>query len=333
MMEVYSVENSAHAGNHENASEDSSSYELFYDSLSDIQDGEFSNQLSSFLSEEEINKSLEVAQKSITSYLGDDRKAKPESTYYFDTSLNSPEDTSSREAKVHDQEGSKRSRVTSPNSLLTSAQMLPEQKKQNTHSQESNNFCSVPGKQPCISALLPARPSFIRSLKQAERGDLSVQKVSPKSKPATNSDVPFKNKLCDKAATLIEELSSIFREAAKTRVRSPDGNSSSPDSGYLSPKNKQKTISNSLRNAACPEITPESELPEVTHAGESVSQKKEDSQALENTPRSQLMEESKHEPSAPQFTQKLRSQEVAEGSKVLLECRVAGNPIPHIRYV
>ncbi|XP_066488409.1 palladin [Tiliqua scincoides] len=330
-MEVCSAEKNKHARSHENASEDSSSHELFYDTLSDIQDGEFSNELSDFLSEEEINRSLEVAQKSITNYLKDDGKAKQESTYYFDTSLNL-EDASSREAKVHDQEGFKRSQVTSPNSLLISAQTLPEQKKQNIHSQESNHFFSIPGKQPHISPLLPARPSFIRSLKQAERCDPSAQKVIPGSKLAANSDVPFKNKLCDKAATLIEELSSIFREAAKTRVRSPEGNSSSPDSGYLSPKNKQSTISNSSRNTTCPEIAPEIELSEVTHTGESVFQKKECSQANENTSLSQSVEESYHEPSAPRFTQKLRSQEVAEGSKVLLECRVAGNPTPHIRW-
>lgn len=329
-MEVCSAEKNAHPRSNENASEDSSSYELFYDSLSDIQDGEFSNELSAFLSEEEINKSLEVAQKSITNHLKDDGKAKQESTYYFDTSLIS-EDGSCREANLNDQETFKRSQVSSPNSLLISTQVLPEQKKQNIHSQESNHFFGVPGKQPYISPLLPARPSFIRSLKQAERCDPSVQKVIPGSMPSTNSDVPFKNKLCDKAATLIEELSSIFREAAKTRVRSPDGNSSSPDSGYLSPKNKQSTISNSLRNTTCPEITPKNELPEVTHTRESVFQIKEGSQTNENTSLCQPLEKSYDEPSAPRFTQKLRSQEVSEGSKVLLECRVAGNPTPHIR--
>ncbi|XP_008588802.1 PREDICTED: E3 UFM1-protein ligase 1-like, partial [Galeopterus variegatus] len=36
-------------------------------------------------------------------------------------------------------------------------------------------------------------------------------------------------------------------------------------------------------------------------------------------------------PSAPRFTQKLRSQEVAEGSRVHLECRVTGSPTPRVR--
>ncbi|KAL7888007.1 hypothetical protein AOLI_G00029810 [Acnodon oligacanthus] len=33
----------------------------------------------------------------------------------------------------------------------------------------------------------------------------------------------------------------------------------------------------------------------------------------------------------PRFTQKLKSQEVAEGSPIRLECRVIGNPQPLVR--
>ncbi|XP_053113713.1 palladin isoform X4 [Hemicordylus capensis] len=334
MKETYSTEKSTHAGNHENTSEDSSSYDLFYDSLSDIQDGQFSNELSAFLSEEEINKSLEVAQESIINSVKEDEKAKQDFTYYFNiSSPNSSGDASYKETKVHDQGVSKRTQVTSPNSLFISAQILPEQKKENICSQEANSFFSVTGKQSSLSPLLPARPSFIRSLKNSERCDPTIQKISPKSKPPSNTEVPIKNKLCDKAANLIEELSSIFREAAKTRVRSPDENSSSPDSGYLSPKNKPSTMSrNPVPEKTCPEITLENDLPEVIHSEESAHQRKEGPQASENVSINLLTKDSCSQPSAPRFTQKLKSQEVAEGSKVLLECRVAGNPTPHIRW-
>ncbi|XP_061440111.1 palladin isoform X2 [Rhineura floridana] len=325
MMEAYSTEKGTHVGNHESTSEDSSSYELFYDSLSDIQDREFSNELSAFLSEDEVSKSLELAHKSIVKPVKEDGKANQELTY-----------ASSCKTKGDDQDTSKRTQVTSPNSLLISAQTLPEQKNQNTYPQEANRVHSVTGKQSSISPLLPARPSFIRSLKHAERCSPSMQKLSPDFKTTSAGDVPFKNKLCDKAANLIEELSSIFREATKTRVRSPDGNSSSPDSGYLSPKNKQITMSNSLRNPTpdktCPEITPENEVSEVTHTGTSVLQRKDGSQANENASLYQVKQEIHSQPSPPRFTQKLRSQEVAEGRKVLLECRVAGNPTPHVRW-
>ncbi|XP_042324205.1 palladin isoform X2 [Sceloporus undulatus] len=317
-------EKSTPVGSHENISEDSSSYELFYDSLSDIPDGDFSNDLSAFLSEEEISKSLELAHKSITNSVQEDEKATQGFTYYFNTSPNSPDDDSSSENK--EQEISKRTQVTIPNSLRISVQ--PEQKKQNTYPQEANNFLNGSGKQSNTSPLLPARPSFIRSLKNAE-------KCGPKCKPASTDDVPFKNKICDKAATLIEELSSIFQEAAKTKVRSPDGNSSSPDSGYLSPKNKQTTIPSSSRNPAhdkiCIEVTTKNEIPEGIDAGEFMPQRKKDSQDSDGVSMNHVTEESHDQPSPPRFIQKLRSQEADEGSKVILECRVVGNPT-HVRW-
>lgn len=330
MKGSYPAEESNHANNHGNVYEDSSSFDLFYDSLSDIQGGEFPHELSAFLNEAEISKSLELAQESIMNSV-ENGKAKQEITYYFNTSSpKSPEETA-----VCDPDASKRTQVTSPNSLLIASQSLPEQKKKNINSQEENNILSATGKKSSILPLLPARPSFIRSLKHAEKCGPNVQKMSTKSKSISNSEAPPKNKLCDKAATLIEELSSIFREAAKTRVKSPDGNTSSPDSGYLSPKNKQPVMSNSLMNSVpnktCQEDIAENELPEATHNGESVSHRKDSSRANENDSLNQLSKESRNQLSAPQFTLKLRSLEVAEGSKVLLECRVAGNPTPHVR--
>uniref|UniRef100_A0A6J0UMC5 Palladin isoform X1 n=4 Tax=Pogona vitticeps TaxID=103695 RepID=A0A6J0UMC5_9SAUR len=334
MRGTYPSEKNTSAGNHENPSEDSSSYELFYDSLSDIQDGEFANELSAFLSEDEISRSLELAHKSITNSHNEDENTKQEFTYFFNTTPNSSEDDASRETR--DQDASKMTQETIPNSLRISAQPPPEQKTQNTYPNtylpEANNFVSATGKQLGISPLLPARPSFIRSLKSAKRAGPATQKMSPKSKQTSADNVPFKNKLCDKAATLIEELSSIFQEAAKTRVRSPDGNSSSPDSGYLSPKNKQSASRTPALDKTCLETTPEHEILEVTRAEEPVLQREEDCQARENASMDQVTTGSYHPPSPPRFIQKLRSQEVAEGSRVLLECRIAGNPAPHVRW-
>lgn len=333
MRETYPSENNTPAGTRENTSEDSSSYELFYDSLSDIRDGDFANELSAFLSEDEISRSLELAHKSITNSPNEDESTKQEFKYYFNTTPNSSEDDTSRETR--DQDTSKMTQATIPNPLLISAQLLPEKKSQNaypnTYQSEANNVVSETGKQLSISPLLPARPSFIRSLKSAKRSGPSMQKMSSKSKPISAGNVPFKDKFCDKAATLIEELSSIFQEAAKTRVRSPDGNSSSPDSGYLSPKNKQSASRTPALDKTCLETTPENKILEVTHAEEPVLPKEEDCQASENAPMDQVTTDSHHPPSPPRFLQKLRSQEVAEGSRVLLECRVAGNPAPHVR--
>lgn len=329
--EPHPFEKSTYAGNYENNSEDSSCYEPFYDSLSDIQDGDFSHELSAFLSEDEINKSLELAHQSINSV---EEEVKQEYSY-FNTSPNSPENASSGQAKAHDSYPSKRNCSTSSTSLWPSSQIPIEQQDQNAYLQGKNGILDVTGKQASAFPLLPARPSFIRTLKNAERCSLNGQKVSPKSKSVLTSNVPFKNKLCDKAATLIEELSAIFHEAAKMRVESPNGNSSSPvDSGYLSPKSKQLALSNSLKNSVLEtslEITPKNEIPEVTQVKECVLQRKEDSQIGETVSQNEVAKESENQLSPPRFIQKLRSQEILEGSKVLLQCRVAGNPVPQIR--
>ncbi|XP_070804220.1 palladin isoform X4 [Pituophis catenifer annectens] len=325
MKEPHPFEKSTYVGNYENNSEDSSCYELFYDSLSDIQDGDFSHELSAFLSEDEINKSLELAHQSINSV---EEEAKQEYTY-FNTSPDSPENASSGQAKAHDSYPSKR------NCSRPSSQTPIEQQDQNAYPQGKNGILDVTGKQASAFPLLPARPSFIRTLKNAERFSLNGQKVSPKSKSVLTNNVPFKNKLCDKAATLIEELSAIFHEAANMRVESPNRNSSSPDSGYLSPKSKQLALLNSLKNSVLEtslEITPKNEIPEVTQVKECVRQRKEDSQIGETVSQNEVAKESLNQLSPPRFIQKLRSQEILEGSKVLLQCRVAGNPVPQISW-
>uniref|UniRef100_A0A8C6XXK8 Palladin n=1 Tax=Naja naja TaxID=35670 RepID=A0A8C6XXK8_NAJNA len=331
MKEPHPFEKNTYVGNYENNSEDSSCYELFYDSLSDIQDGDFSHELSAFLSEDEKNKSLELAHKSINSA---EEEVKQEYSY-LNSSPDSPENASSGQAKAHDSYPSKRNCATSSTSLCPSSQTRIEQQDQNAYPQEKNSTLNVTGKQASAFPLLPARPSFIRTLKNAERHSLNGQKVSPKSKSVLTSNVHFKNKLCDKAATLIEELSSIFHEAAKMRVESPNGNSSSPDSGYLSPKSKQLALSNSLKNSVFEtslEITPKNEIPEVTQVKECGLQRKEDSQTGEAVSQNEIAKESQNQLSPPRFIQKLRSQEILEGSKVLLQCRVAGNPVPQIRW-
>uniref|UniRef100_A0A8C4VRN4 Ig-like domain-containing protein n=1 Tax=Gopherus evgoodei TaxID=1825980 RepID=A0A8C4VRN4_9SAUR len=239
----------------------SSFHDFFNDSLSGIQDGEVSNELSAFLSKEEINKSLDLAREAIANSVKENQNVEQDFTHNFNTSPNSSEYTSSRKTKVHEQE------------VL---------------------------------------------------GRLQV------------SNAPFRNKLCDKAAMFIEELSSIFREAAKARGRSPNGDSSSPDSGYLSPKKKQSATINASVNQshgkACPEIKPEAKLPETHHNGELFPDRKNVTQENETAFHHELTNPGSYQSSAPRFTQKLRSQEVAEGSKVLLECRVAGNPTPHVRW-
>ncbi|XP_021153046.2 palladin isoform X2 [Columba livia] len=333
LKEVYCAEKGTNKGYPENMSEASSYHDYFCDSLPDTQNGEFSNELSAFLTQEEICKSLDIAREAIANSMKEDQKAAPE-FIHFNTSLSSNSENSSfRDTKLQEQDAVQRPQTSSLTSSAVSDVLPRKWKEQSIAPQTASSVVAVPRRQTSTSPLQTASPSFIRSLKHSEKDGPGVPETSPTPELASQ-EVPFRNKLCDKAATFIEELSSIFRQAAKTRGRSPDGDSSSPDSGYLSPKKKQLPISTSVSqefDKPHQDTEPEAILPGVHLNGEHFSKK-------ENITQSEVvlchpfinMEENRTSP--PQFTQKLRSQEVAEGNKVLLECRVAGNPVPDVRW-
>uniref|UniRef100_A0A803XPB1 Ig-like domain-containing protein n=1 Tax=Meleagris gallopavo TaxID=9103 RepID=A0A803XPB1_MELGA len=328
--ETYCAERDINKGYPKNMTEASSCNDIFYDSLSGIQNGEFSNELSAFLTQEEICKSLDIARESIANSMKEDQNIAPEFTH-FNTAVSSAlEHASFQDTKLHEQGALPRSQASSLTS--SSASHIPpvNQKEQFNSPKVASGFVTVSRKQESISPLLAASPSYVRSLKHSEKRASAVP--TTKSESASQGEVPFRNKLCDKAATFIEELSSIFREAAKTRGRSPDGDSS-PDSGYLSPKKKQSTLSTSRNkdyNKPHQESEPGPKLSGVDLNGEPRSEKESVAQS-EMVLCHPFTNAEDHQPSPPQFTQKLRSQEVAEGNKVLLECRVAGNPVPDVR--
>nr|XP_021127457.3 palladin isoform X5 [Anas platyrhynchos] len=330
LKEAYSAERGTNKGYPGNMSEASSCHDFFCDSLSDMQNGEFASELSAFLTQEEICKSLDIAREAIASSVKENQNAAAEFTH-FNTSLSSAsEHASFWDTKLHEQDTLQRPQTSSLTSSAASHIPSTSPKEQFTSPQTASCFATVSRKQAGTSPLLAAAPSFIRSLKHSEQHGPGVPKTCPNSELASQGEVPFRNKLCDKAATFIEELSSIFREAAKTRGRSPDGDSSSPDSGYLSPKKKQSTLSTS-RNQDFDKIHQETEpgakLSGVHINGEHFSEKESITQS-----ETVLCHPFINQASPPQFTQKLRSQEVAEGNKVLLECRVAGNPVPDVRW-
>ncbi|NXA18429.1 PALLD protein, partial [Ibidorhyncha struthersii] len=335
LKEAYCTERGTNKGYPENMSEASSYHDFFYDSLPDIQNGEFSNELSAFLTQEEICKSLDIAQEAIASSMKEDQNAAPDFTHYFNTALASTsENPSFRDTKLHEQDALQRPQASSLTSSAASHILPWNQKEQSTASQTASSFVTVSRKKASTSPLLTASPSFVRSLRNSEKDGPGVPKTSPKSESASQGEVPFRSKLCDKAATLIEELSSIFRQAAKTRGRSPDGDSSSPDSGYLSPKKKQPAPSTSMNqefDRPHQETEPETKLPGVHLNGEHFSERESITQG-EMVLCHPFINMEENESSPPQFTQKLRSQEVAEGNRVLLECRVAGNPVPDVRW-
>ncbi|XP_032541368.1 palladin isoform X5 [Chiroxiphia lanceolata] len=330
--EVYCAERGTNKEYPENMSEASSYHDFFYDSLSDIQNGEFSNELSAFLTQEEICKSLDIAREAIASSMKEDQNAAPDFTHYLNTSLSSPSEIPSfRDSKLHEQDALQTPQASSLTSSAASHILPRNQKEQSTTSQTADSFVTVSRRQ---TPFLTASPSFIRRLKHSEKDGPCMPKTSPKSESTSQEEVPFRNKMCDKAATFIEELSSIFRQAAQTRGRSPDGDSSSPDSGYLSPNKKQPALSTLVNHEfdkQHEEVDPEAKLREVHLNGEHFSERGSITESKMTLCRPFInMEENEFSP--PQFTQKLRSQEVAEGNKVLLECRVAGNPVPDVRW-
>lgn len=334
LKETYSPERGNSKGYPENMSETSSYPDFFCDSLSDTQNGEFSNELSAFLTQEEISKSLDIAREAIANSVEEDENTAPDFTHYLNTSLPShSEDPSFRDTSLHEQDALQTPQASSWTSSAAGHVLPRNQNEQSTAPETEDSFVTVSRRQASTSPFLPASPSFVRSLKFSEKGDPFMPRTSPNSESTSQGEAPFRNKLCDKAATFIEELSSIFRQAAKTRGRSPDGDSSSPDSGYLSPNKKQPALStlvNQEFDKPHQETEPEEKLPGVHLNGEHYSGRGSIMESKMVLCRPFInMEE--HELSPPLFTQKLRSQEVAEGNKVLLECRVAGNPVPDVR--
>uniref|UniRef100_F6WVP4 Palladin, cytoskeletal associated protein n=1 Tax=Ornithorhynchus anatinus TaxID=9258 RepID=F6WVP4_ORNAN len=320
----------AHAANHgqhqgyPQSSPENASHDSFSDSLAEMQEeaknSDVLPDLSAFLSQEEINKSLDLAREAIAHSETEDVESEQEITHILNPSPQSPSGSiSSGETRRSEEAASKRPGPVRPESSAPGLGVGSR---------------SELKRQPVVSPLLMASPSYIRSLRSAERRGANAQSPSASSKPTSQGEVGSRSKLCDKAANFIEELSSIFREAAKPRNRSPDGESSSPDSGYLSPKNQPSTPMSALA----------SQSPTTDHQEMEVGAKSADTAHLdafcgENRPLFQSDNCTFHQqpgpssslPTAPRFTQKLRSQEVAEGSRVLLECRVTGHPKPRIR--
>lgn len=302
---------------------ETSSHDSFYDSLSDMQEesknADFFPELSAFLSQEEINKSLDLARRAIASSETEDCDSEKEISQIFNTSpISVCENPSHKETKFGEPSSLGRPRDNRP----TPVQPLPEQ---------TDRISSPASKRKPAKSPLLASPSYIRSLQKAEKRGAKTPNTSVKPKPAYQGKTGPQSQLCDKAANLIEELTSIFKEAAKPRNRNPNGESSSPDSGYLSPKNQRSALMSASASQSPTgdqqETEAEVKLPEAQHCYQADQHKAVPCSNISHPQPQNAF----HFPSAPRFIQKLRSQEVAEGSRVYLECRVTGNPTPRVR--
>uniref|UniRef100_A0A8D0NII5 Palladin n=1 Tax=Sus scrofa TaxID=9823 RepID=A0A8D0NII5_PIG len=305
---------------------ETSSHDSFYDSLSDVQDdgdtADFFPGLSAFLSQEEIHKSLDLARRAIAS-------PEPEGCDPEELSQRlSPAPGSLWEPPSHPEP-----RSGGPGAPARPGGHRPAPMHPPPAEQAQRISSPAPRKKPAVSPLL-ASPSYIRSLRKAGKHVAKAPSTSAKPKAARHGRPGPQSQLCDKAASFIEELTSIFREAAKPRNRSPNGESSSPDSGYLSPQNQPSTLRSAPASQSPtgdpPEVDVEAEakLPVTGHHSSAARGAARSSRSPSPPPPLSA----RHLPSAPRFTQKLRSQEVAEGSRVYLECRVTGTPAPRVRW-
>nr|XP_045736119.1 palladin isoform X5 [Mirounga angustirostris] len=303
---------------------ETSSHDSFYDSLSDMHEesknADFFPELSAFLSQEEINKSLDLARRAIANSETEDFDSEKEISQIFNASpAGVCENPSHKETKFGEPTSSGRPHDNKPTPVQSP-------------SEQTDRISSPASKRKPAKSPLLASPSYIRSLRKAEKRGAKTPNTSVKPKPAYQGKTGPQSQLCDKAANFIEELTSIFREAAKPRNRSPNGESSSPDSGYLSPKNPRSALMSASASQSPTgdqqEMEAEVKLPEARHC----YQADQDKAVPCNNISHPQTQNALHFPSAPRFIQKLRSQEVAEGSRVYLECRVTGNPIPRVRW-
>ncbi|XP_015201002.1 palladin isoform X1 [Lepisosteus oculatus] len=319
LKEAYSAERRQQEDVSDSAvlSEDSSHSEHYFDSLAEMgdTDGDFSV-LSAFLNQDEINKSLDLAREAFAAESPQEPSHEQQFSYFFNTPfLNTTENASLPETKTPPFVDIKPSQDTLLDSPQTRSPALDNydlhkdtssqrpQTQTNTDNQlQAPNDDSAPEKKSILSEYKRDKPKLVHQ-------------------ELYHSDAGSKNEFCSRAASFIEELSAMFRGSTKPE-RCADDDSSSPDSGYLSPKDHSlpPCVSAEPLGRDLHQQVPEGQnLPFLTSEAPGGSTQ-EDSNTLTCPP------------GPPHFTQKLRSQEVAEGSCVQLECRAAGNPEPLVKW-
>ncbi|NXQ39749.1 MYPN protein, partial [Catharus fuscescens] len=157
------------------------------------------------------------------------------------------------------------------------------------------------------------------------------------------SESESKKEFLNKAADFIEELSSLFKahNSERIRPRTCKNYKSKIDSKNKSAQKGSSSLSLTSENRErLSTPTPQ----DLENKAEKTFEQTDDQQAANLESISQLSAELKTESESasvysdepmgqpPRFTQKLRSREVPEGSKVQLDCIVVGIPAPEVRW-
>uniref|UniRef100_A0A674IM18 Myopalladin n=1 Tax=Terrapene triunguis TaxID=2587831 RepID=A0A674IM18_9SAUR len=172
----------------------------------------------------------------------------------------------------------------------------------------------------------------------------SKESTQDLKKQQFGSEAESKKEFLNKAADFIEELSSLFKAHNSKRIRpktcknyrskleskNKAAQEGSPSFPKLSEKRERPSIPvpQDLDNKAEHILEKTNDLQEANL--EAINQLESTELTTETAPTSLYFEEPIGQP--PRFTQKLKSREVPEGTKVQLDCIVVGIPAPEVRW-
>ncbi|XP_006889076.1 PREDICTED: myopalladin [Elephantulus edwardii] len=189
-------------------------------------------------------------------------------------------------------------------------------------------------------------PSFCQD-NNARSPPGSSESPQEAKRPQYSSETQCKKVFLNKAADFIEELSSLFKAHSSKRIRP---RACKNHKSKLESQNKAMQDSSSgfsdlserrERSSVPIPIPTDTRDNEVNHALEQQEAKRREAEQAANdaaggdttpgsSPSSLYYEEPLGQP--PRFTQKLRSREVPEGTRVQLDCIVVGIPPPQVRW-
>ncbi|XP_041605385.1 myopalladin isoform X1 [Vulpes lagopus] len=193
------------------------------------------------------------------------------------------------------------------------------------------------------------KSSFDPNFCQDNSRDPTSSKESPQEakRPQYSSETQSKKVFLNKAADFIEELSSLFKAHSSKRIRPracKNHKSKLESQNKLMQENSSglSDISERRERSSVPiPIPADTRDNEVNHALERQEAKRREAERAASeaaggdttpgsSPSSLYYEEPLGQP--PRFTQKLRSREVPEGTRVQLDCIVVGIPPPQVRW-
>ncbi|XP_041647793.1 palladin isoform X3 [Cheilinus undulatus] len=302
-------------------SEASSDGELYLDSMTELDSGDadFAD-LTAFLNADEINLSLDLAREAFGEPFECEDPAllhptPQEQALQHVPSLPVPPQTSQNLSKSPNLQHQTKAPCSDENAPVdvSSSQRAPLNKPLQMSSEAPSSAEKVVCHKPVHPVYKQDKPRLLHEgLELADRAGSATE-------------------FCSRAATFIEELSSIFKGAAQMEPPVEE-DSSSPDSGYLTPRGQRPVPQGSVSAPPVPPSQPE----ETPHSHPALNPEPQPV-GLTAATTSAVYQNSgaltRDGPlSPPIFLQKLKSQEVAEGSPIRLECRVRGNPQPLVRW-